>query len=47
MEGSKREIYLGEESDSERCSKDSDNEDEVEDEEYCYAAVPISKLQPR
>ncbi|PON53917.1 tRNA-splicing endonuclease, subunit Sen [Parasponia andersonii] len=48
MEGAKREIYFGgegEESDGETCSEDSD--DENEDEEYCYASVPVSKLQPR
>ncbi|KAM6551927.1 hypothetical protein CsatB_001735 [Cannabis sativa] len=43
MEGTTKEIYLEEESNDERYSKDSEDDDE----EYCYASVPVSKLQPR
>ncbi|XP_062115981.1 uncharacterized protein LOC133830086 [Humulus lupulus] len=46
MEGATKEIYFEEESDDERYSKDS-NDDVDDDEEYCYASVPVSKLQPR
>ncbi|XP_062117764.1 uncharacterized protein LOC133831477 isoform X2 [Humulus lupulus] len=45
MEGATKENYFEEESDGERYSKDSDGGDD--DDEYCYASVPVSKLQPR
>ncbi|XP_030493860.2 uncharacterized protein LOC115709789 [Cannabis sativa] len=44
MEGATMEIYLEEENDDEKYSKDSEDDD---DEQYCYASVPVSKLQPR
>lgn len=43
MESEKGEICLGEASDGETHDHDSGEDDE----EFCYASVPVSKLQPR
>ncbi|KAF4358065.1 protein EXPORTIN 1B-like [Cannabis sativa] len=43
MEGATMEFYLEEESDDGKYSKDSEDDDE----QYCYASVLVSKLQPR